>query len=401
MILFAVSGPVLLGIAIASNWLSIDFSLPTDTLLIRAGVIVSFVALGVIAVYYVDRHANALQRIVDVTERIRGGDLSARVEVDSSSDTSELALAVNQMADELVGALRDVERERTAVLGAVVESVVEIDKNGQILAVNPATENLFGWREVDLVGSNLKTILPSVDTAKEDKADQELTESGTAGTQTGSRSMKARHKDGRLFPVNLSLARRSFHGKPRFVGVITDQSEQRAYIQRLEELAFYDPLTKVPARRLVQDRLETALRRAQRNETRFAVLFIDIDGFKPINDSYGHAVGDMVLAVLAQRLVRASRDSDTVGRFGGDEFVVVAETISDEQDVGLLIDRYEAVIQKGIPTGDRVLSVSASVGAACYPTDADSTDELLRIADERMYETKEASNPQQLSESRR
>ena len=110
MILFAVSGPVLLGIALASNWLSIDFSLPPDTLLIRAGVIVSFVALGAVAVFYVDRHANALQRIVDVTERIRAGDLTARAEVDSNSDTSELALAVNQMADELVGALLDVER---------------------------------------------------------------------------------------------------------------------------------------------------------------------------------------------------------------------------------------------------------------------------------------------------
>ena len=172
----------------------------------------------------------------------------------------------------------------------------------------------------------------------------------------------------------------------------------RAYIQKLEELAFYDPLTKVPARRLVQDRLETALRRAQRNDTRFAVLFIDINQFKPINDSYGHAIGDMVLAVLARRLVRVSRESDTVGRFGGDEFVIVAETINDEQDVGQLIDRYEAVIRKAIPAGDRVLNVSASIGAACYPADADTTAELLRIADERMYETKAAAGGQRVAD---
>ncbi|MEM1173964.1 MAG: diguanylate cyclase [Pseudomonadota bacterium] len=391
MILFAVSGPLLLGIATAGNWLSLEGALPPDALLFRAGVVVSFLVLGGIALLYVDRHANALRSIVEVTERIRSGDLGARADVKKHSDTSELALAVNRMADELVGALRDVERERTAVLGAVVESVVEIDKNGQILAVNPATEALFGWSAADLLGANLKMILPSVDTARH----------GAADTSAGGRSMQARHREGQLFPVNLSLARRSFHGKPRFVGVITDQSEQRSYIQRLEELAFFDPLTKIPARRLVQDRLETALRRAQRNETRFAVLFIDINQFKPINDRYGHAVGDMVLAVLAQRLVRVSRDSDTVGRYGGDEFVVVAETISDQQDAVRLIDRYRSAICKGVPTSDRVLHVTASIGAACYPVDADNPEALLRIADERMYDIKDTAGRHGVAEHRR
>ncbi|MEM6511745.1 MAG: diguanylate cyclase [Pseudomonadota bacterium] len=385
MLLVALSGPAFILLALASNWLSFQLPANADSSLIRVGAILGVVIAAAVAIRYIDSHASSLQRIVDVTQRIRSGELDARALVDRNSETEALAIAVNQMADELTGALRDVERERAAVLGAVVEAVVEIDKHGRILTVNPATENLFGWRTENLLGENLKLILPTIETVAPLMSGLEHRNSLTLGETD---TLKARHKDGRLFPVNLSLARRSFHGKPRFVGVITDLSEQRAYIRRLEELAFYDPLTKVPARRLVEDRLKTALSRAQRAQSRFAVLFIDIDQFKPINDHYGHAIGDMVLAVLAQRLVKTSRESDTVGRVGGDEFVVIAETIQDDNDIATLIKRYEAALNRGIPAGERDLRVGASIGAACYPSDADNPDELLRIADERMYRNK-------------
>ena len=113
-----------------------------------------------------------------------------------------------------------------------------------------------------------------------------------------------------------------------------------------------------------------------------------MDKFKSINDEYGHAVGDMVLAILAQRLLKATRESDTVGRIGGDEFVVVAENIADEDDIWKLVDRYESVINKPIPTEDSELQVHASIGTACFPGDAQTASELLEIADERMYQNK-------------
>ena len=388
IVLFACSGPLFLAFALANNWLSFSPALPSGSLLLYAGAFLSIATIAGLAVVFFCRRASAMQQLVDVSERISHGDLEARAQVDHLGEVGELALAVNHMADELVGALRDVERERTAVLSAVVEAVVEIDKNGRILAANPATEKLFGWGENELVDSNLSLILPSTDFDKGKPVGPAPCANQQGMDFPEGCEFDARHKDGRRFKVNMSLARRSFHGKPRFVGVITDLSEQRAYIRKLEEIAFYDPLTKIPARRLIIDRLDTALRRAQRNDTRFAVLFIDLNRFKPINDKYGHAVGDMVLAILAQRLLNATRESDTVGRIGGDEFVVVAENIADEDDVWKLVDRYESVINKPIPAEGHELQVHASIGTACFPGDAQTVSELLEIADARMYQNK-------------
>lgn len=401
VVLFACSGPLFLAFAVANNWLTFGLAMPSASLLLYAGAFLFIATVAGLAVVFFCRRANAMQQLVDVSERISHGDLEARADVDRMSDVGELALAVNQMADELVGALRDVERERTAVLSAVVEAVVEIDKNGRILAANPATEKLFGWPENELTGRNLSLILPSTDFHKRNAVSP-----APCANQQGMEfpegcEFEGKHKDGRRFPVNMTLARRSFHGKPRFVGVITDMSEQRAYIRKLEEIAFYDPLTKIPARRLVLDRLDTALRRAQRNDTQFAVLFIDLNRFKPINDEYGHAVGDMVLAILAQRLLKATRESDTVGRIGGDEFVVVAENIADENDIWKLVDRYEAAINRGIPAEGHVLQVQASIGTACYPGDAQTASELLEIADERMYENKPYAHDDAVMEQQR
>ncbi len=388
VVLFASSGPLFLAFALANNWLSFTPGLPSGSLLLYAGAFLSIAIVSGLAVVFFSRRASAMRQLVDVSERISHGDLEARARVNRLGEVGELALAVNHMADELVGALRDVERERTAVISAVIEAVVEIDKNGRILAANPATEKLFGWRENELIDRNLRLILPSTDFDRGHPVGP-----APCANQRGMEfpegcEFDGKHKDGRRFPVNMSLARRSFHGKPRFVGVITDLSEQRAYIRKLEEIAFYDPLTKIPARRLILDRLDTALRRAQRNDTRFAVLFIDLNRFKPINDQYGHAVGDSVLAILAQRLLDATRDSDTVGRIGGDEFVVVAEDITNVADTWILVDRYESVISKPIPVEGHKLQVHASIGTASFPGDAQTASELLEIADGRMYANK-------------
>ena len=160
--------------------------------------------------------------------------------------------------------------------------------------------------------------------------------------------------------------------------------------QALSLLAGFDPLTELPNRRLFDDRLEQAIRRLSRKgaEGCMAVIFLDLDGFKPINDQYGHKFGDVVLRVVASRVREAIRPGDTVSRWAGDEFVVLVED-AGEGLVVEMIDRLRQRIELAIEIDGKEVQVMASIGAACYPDEASSPAELLELADRRMYKDKE------------
>jgi diguanylate cyclase (GGDEF)-like protein/PAS domain S-box-containing protein len=182
-------------------------------------------------------------------------------------------------------------------------------------------------------------------------------------------------------------------GKPiRIVAVLRDVTERRRLQERLERLAHYDPLTALPNRALFFDRLEGAVARARREERRFALLFIDLDGFKAVNDSFGHDAGDYLLFEIARRLRIAIRDSDTAGRMGGDEFTVLLENISKPEDAEAVAEKIRASMVEPIliPAGAKV-TVGASVGIAVFPDDGDNGEAVLKAADSAMYAIKIAA----------
>ena len=157
----------------------------------------------------------------------------------------------------------------------------------------------------------------------------------------------------------------------------------------LERIAHYDHLTALPNRVLLADRLEQALTQAQRHNQGLAVVFLDLDGFKAINDAYGHAAGDELLITLAQRMQTALRDSDTLARLGGDEFVAVLQDLKDISASAPMLDRLLAAACEPVQFGDLTLQVSASLGVTFYPQDEDvAPDQLLRQADQAMYQAK-------------
>lgn len=181
-------------------------------------------------------------------------------------------------------------------------------------------------------------------------------------------------------------------------------SKMRDFIKRLENiyesvreaekknriLAIHDPLTKLPNRILFNERLQSAFYLAKRNNQVFALMMVDIDGFKQINDTYGHYTGDRVLEGIASNLKKTLRKIDTVARIGGDEFAIILSQLTDEADVHIVADKILNAIRMTTVMDEQPFQITASVGITLYPRDGEDLDELLKLADDAMYQVKKA-----------
>ena len=182
---------------------------------------------------------------------------------------------------------------------------------------------------------------------------------------------------------------RSCNGKPsNYIAIFSDMSERSNAESQLKFLAYHDPLTRLPNRLLLEDRFKQALAAAVRENTRLAVLFIDLDKFKQINDSLGHAAGDQLLQVVAQRLEHSVREVDTVCRIGGDEFVVLLTGLATIDAVTHIAEKILAQISKQFTVGEDNVTSTLSIGISLYPDNGQDLDTLLRMADASMYHAK-------------
>lgn len=199
-----------------------------------------------------------------------------------------------------------------------------------------------------------------------------------------------KRKDGSTYPVEVRLQLSSEEKPPVYVAMVLDISERRKAEEQLNYLAYYDNLTGLPNRRLFIDRLQQAMKEANRNEKLVAVLFIDLDHFKKINDSMGHETGDILLKEAAQRLRNCVRESDTVARLGGDEFTLVLTSMEHANNAVNVAEQILDNLSKPFHIKSIDLFVTASIGVTLYPLDDNSADELLRDADTAMYHAKES-----------
>lgn len=201
-----------------------------------------------------------------------------------------------------------------------------------------------------------------------------------------------RRKSGELFAELLNIAEvRDDHGDlTHYVGVFTDITRIKEHESELDQLAHYDPLTKLPNRALLADRLEQALAQARRSGTLLAVCYVDLDDFKPVNDQFGHEVGDRLLNVVALRLKECVRATDTVSRLGGDEFVLLLGELGSEDECRQAVDRVLRLLSQPVTLDGNAVRVSASIGIALFPRDGSPADALLRHADQAMYAAKQA-----------
>lgn len=179
-----------------------------------------------------------------------------------------------------------------------------------------------------------------------------------------------------------------------YIAVFSNVSQLLKRQQSLEKAAYHDALTNLPNRMLFADRLALAIVRHERTGLMMAVCYVDLDGFKPINDGYGHAVGDQLLCEIANRHQRVLRENDTVARFGGDEFVILLENMTSQEDCSLLLDRLLTEICQPFAINGQQVSVTASIGIALFPRSASSAEQLIQMADQAMYAAKKAGKSQ-------
>jgi diguanylate cyclase (GGDEF)-like protein/PAS domain S-box-containing protein len=260
--------------------------------------------------------------------------------------------------------------------------------DGRLLRVNQAYARMLGRSQADLVGASLKELTHPDDWDQNDVEIQRLVKGESEGFRMEKRYL---HADGSVVWVSLSQSIvHDSHGEPSYmVGQVEDITEQRATGERLAHQAIHDPLTGLPNRLLFLDRLRLALGRAARQRHCVAVLLLDLDHFKVVNDSLGHSAGDRLLAAIADRMRGTLRPTDTVARFGGDEFVLLCDEISDEATARELADRVARLVARPVTLAEGEVFVTASIGIALSGGDRETPETLIRDADAAMYRAKE------------
>ena len=276
---------------------------------------------------------------------------------------------------------RAIESSRNGIL------ITEAGDGLPLVYVNPAFERITGYLEDEVLGRD-PALLHSGD---RDQPRLNNIRQALRDEREGSAVLRNYRKDGRLFWNELHIA--PVHDEVRrlthWVGVLNDVTEQKRYEAQLEHQANHDDLTGLPNRNLMQDRLQQALAYGHRYDRTVAVLFLDLDRFKVVNDSLGHNAGDELLRVTAERLDGCARRGDTVARLGGDEFVLVLPDVERPEGVSLVAERLLSVVAEPIHLHGHELQMTASIGAALYPRDGRDGDTLLKNADTAMYRAKD------------
>jgi len=287
--------------------------------------------------------------------------------------------------------LRRLEDARLRKLSAAVEhspaSIVITDTHGSIEYVNPAFSRLTGYSIEEVLGHNPR-ILKAGD--QSDEFYREMWETVTQGHEWRGEFHNKR-KDGTLFweIASISPITDASGLTTHYVAVKENITERKELQERLEQMAQFDMLTGLPNRRMFLDRLAQTVAVAKRSGQRFGLLFIDLDGFKRMNDLYGHEAGDRVLKTVAARLSACIRISDTAGRIGGDEFTVILGALTHYSDAGQVAEKILQALRRPItlPNGQKD-SIGSSIGISVFPEDAGDGDGLLATADDAMYEVK-------------
>ena len=268
------------------------------------------------------------------------------------------------------------------------EGILIMAPDHHIVDVNQAFCTITGYPRDEVHGHMLKHFL-NLENMGEDACSQSWGMVERDGSWQG--ELWYRRKNGELFPAwqNLSLVRNTQGQTVRIIGVFTDISEQKASEARIQHLAHYDLLTDLPNRVLLQDRLHSAMERMQRSRHQLAVMFLDLDRFKNVNDSLGHPVGDRLLKEVALRLKQVVRDQDTVARLGGDEFLIILEEVNDPRHAAVVAGKILDSLAETIEVAPHHLYIGASIGISIFPDDGSDADTLIKNADTAMYRAKE------------
>ncbi|MBF0558928.1 MAG: diguanylate cyclase [Nitrospirae bacterium] len=298
--------------------------------------------------------------------------------------------------DVFIVTLRDITERRKSeekirlaarVMESVLEGIFITDTEFKIQTMNPAFSDITEWSAEELHGRNPFILSAGdYDISIYKRMWKELQEIGSWEGEVWNR----RHSSGEVYPawLNISVIKNEAGVLTNYVGILTDITHRKLNEEHLKSLAHYDVLTGLPNRSLFYDRLTHAILDAHRRNQKLAVMFIDLDDFKPVNDTLGHDIGDRLLRKAAQRLKKCVRESDTVARLGGDEFTVIISDVKDVRDAENVAEKVISALNQTFVIKEKDCFIGASIGISIYPDDGQDAETIIKNADTAMYYAK-------------
>jgi len=303
----------------------------------------------------------------------------------------QLEITVQQRTQEL----KENELRLTSLVETAVDAIITIDEQGIIHSFNAAAMAMFGYPAYDVIGKNVSMLMPSPFKDEHDGYLESYLKTRVKKIIGIGREVAAQRKNGEIFPINLSVSEVKVQNNQHiFTGIIRDITEMKQQQEKLELMAHYDVLTQLPNRTLFADRFTQAVALSKRNKTLLAICFIDLDDFKPVNDQFGHDIGDKLLIKVSERIKQQIREEDTISRQGGDEFVLMLGNFEKVSQCEELLKRIHRSLAQPFVVDHHTLRISASSGMTIYPFDNEDLDTLLRHADHAMYDAKSAGRNQ-------
>ena len=415
------------------GWVNIELSLEGATVqknrIIVSSLLITLLGLAIAAVlgrYMARGVSDPILHLADTVRQLGEGKLETRARTDNRGEIQVLESGINTMAARLQEAQdrlqervdqattelrttldrleaqnrllkvemaeRQQAEDQMRMLSSIVEHTSDVvcvtDRNGIIQYVNPGFEEVTGYRRDEAIGRKTNIL-------KSGKHDQEfyrrMWETLLEGRAFRDVLLNKKKDDSLYFEDKTVLPLRDNQGQiTHFISTGKDISELMRNQAQLDYLAFHDPLTNLPNRSLFRDRLEQAINRAHRQDHQVALLFLDLDRFKTINDSLGHTLGDRLLKDVATRLGGCAREIDTVARLGGDEFTIIIEDLAHPDQAVMVAQKVLDVLVEPFHVDEREFHITASIGIALYPLDEREADALIKAADTAMYHAKEA-----------
>jgi diguanylate cyclase (GGDEF)-like protein/PAS domain S-box-containing protein len=324
----------------------------------------------------------AARGIQEAMERARRHEASLEA---NNAQLQAVLANMEQLVEERTEEIRHQKQFYQALVDTSPIAIVALDSNQCIQSCNPAFEELFGYSMGEACGQLLDALITTPENWVEASSATERILAGETVKMTGQRM----RKDGRVLEVRIYGVPVHVGGQqPTVLAMYHDITDQVRAEEHLKHLATHDPLTMLPNRAFLYDHLGHALEMARRNQTRVAVFFLDLDGFKSVNDLLGHAHGDQLLQQVAGRLRQAIRKSDLVARIGGDEFAFVFENINSSQAAAVIAEKVLNSLSDPFLIGNQGVAISGSIGVSLFPEDGQDARQLLRNADSAMYRVK-------------
>ena len=293
-------------------------------------------------------------------------------------------------------ALAESEEKFRLVTQSTHDAIVGIDELGQVIFWNPGAATIFGYKEEEIMGGSFLSLLPEAYIGGYSQVCDKAISVSDSFFVVDDKDIElyGQRMDGTEFPMQVTLTIWPFEKKKIYSAIIKDITERKKFQNKLLYQANYDKLTGLPNRNLIDDRIKQAEITARRNNTKAAIMFIDLDRFKYVNDTFGHDAGDDLLKQVSERLLSCVREADTVARLGGDEFLVILSDVKKPISVRLIANKILGQLSSKFIIGCKKVcqevNISCSVGIAFYPDDGTSKDDLLKKADAAMYQAKSA-----------